>query len=398
MLDISILAFNSVGVRYGTSKLFQILLPLVSYVLIRDVFLSGFVIRQPSIQNIINALSKYSAFKGVISDLPVIFEQSLGLMSWKIGCDLGFFLIVGSLGPWERAFTWAGLIPYTIIQYFLYYLIGRKMLIEGEINPFKAKSPQLPSARPSRLRQLFSKYFHEDLNVTSENIPLRQVILKPFVDYFGLVASWSIYTIGMFFIQSGELSLAPLTHFAFFSMATFYLVNTYGYIIGFNLGELLYVGLSLVEEYVSSWRRQTAQKMTFETDLMSQIFFKINNLLDSISLFLQQLKYVQLSHIYPLLERYGLNLRWVFSVTGGIICITLLAPNLVNIMMSISGFANQIWFETNVDMNSSQLLQIQSGIDQDPEGVLPDSNSIVSEFPEAWTALYLKNRLEDSNF
>jgi hypothetical protein len=388
MFDLSLFSFNSFGVRYGASKLFQILIPLLSYILIRDLLLQRFLFNQPFFQNLIKSLNSQPSFQRFNQDLPALFETVLGLMSWKIGCDLGFFLIVTSLGPWQRAFTWSGLIPYTVVQYFLYYLVGRKMLIEGAWNPFKPGPDKRPlSQRPSLGRRIFSKYFHEDLNATSENIPLRQVLLKPIVDYGGLVASWSLYTVGLFFIQSGEFNLAPVTGFAFFEMLTFYLVNTYGYILGFNLGELLYLGLARLEEWSSEWRRGKIDRMGQEAIVPLQLLFlRLGNGFDRWTQTLEEMKYVEFAAIYPVLQKYGLNFRWFLSASGGVLCVVLVAPGLASFMMSLGTSANQFWFTNYGHMTQSQLEQVQplSTLGES----LPPSELVISGFPEAWKSLY----------
>ena len=388
MFDLSLFSFNSVGVRYGASKLFQILIPLLSYILLRDLLLQRLLFKQPFFQNLIKRLNSQPFLQGFNRDLPTLFEQVLGLMSWKIGCDLGFFLIVTGLGPWQRAFTWGGLIPYTLVQYFLYYLVGRKMLIEGAWNPFKPRPDQRPpSQRPSLGRRIFSKYFHEDLNVTSENIPLRQVLLKPIVDYGGLVTSWSLYTVGLFFIQSGEFNLAPVTDFAFFQMLTFYLVNTYGYILGFNLGELLYLGLARLEEWSSEWRRGQVKRMDQETiDPLRLLFWRLGDSFDRWTQTLEEMKYVEFAAIYPVLQKYGLNLRWLLSASGGVFCVVLVAPGFASFMMSLGSSANQFWFANYGQMPPSQLEQVQP-LPTAGES-LPSSRRIISGFPEAWKSLY----------
>ncbi|NEP54885.1 MAG: hypothetical protein F6K65_41320, partial [Moorea sp. SIO3C2] len=183
MIDLPLIPANSMGIRYGASKLFQILIPLGGYLLVRDLLLERILFPVAVRERLWQQLPKGPRWESLRKQLPGLFEQALGFATWKIGCDLGFFLVVTGLGPWQRAFTWSGLIPYTLIQYFIYYLIGRKMLIEGQLNPFKSPPAKAPSSeRRSLWRRLMSKYLHEDLNATSEDIPLRQVLLKPLVD------------------------------------------------------------------------------------------------------------------------------------------------------------------------------------------------------------------------
>lgn len=383
----ALFSINSMGLRYGMSKLCQILIPLLGYILIRDLLIQGFLLRQPAVQALLQRLQNTQTFQRWQGDLPQFFDQTLGLMAWKIGCDLGFFLIVDALGPWERAFTWSGLLPYTLIQYFFYYLVGRRMLIEGALNPFQPRPTTLPPVqRPNLSHRLLSKYLHEDVNVTSEHIPLRQVFLKPVVDYGGLVASWSFYTVGIFYSQSGEMTLAPVIHFGFFQMLTFYLVNTYGYILGYNLGELLYLRLSELDEQVSQWRRSQAQILPrSDKDLRSQVFWSVNDRLSSLREQFQTLKYTQLQPVFAFFDRYGLNLRWLLSASGGVFCVILVAPSWSHTLLDLGKSADHVLFQVAGHINSNQVEQVEQAIHP---VALPASEQVITGFPEAWAALY----------
>ncbi|MGA1473821.1 MAG: hypothetical protein ACO4AI_01405 [Prochlorothrix sp.] len=384
---LALFSINSMGMRYGMSKLCQILIPLLGYILIRDLLIQGVLLRQPAVQSLLQRLQGTQFFQRWQGDLPQLFDQALGLMAWKIGCDLGFFLIVDALGPWERAFTWSGLLPYTLIQYFLYYWVGRRMLIEGALNPFQPRPTTPPPAqRPTLTKRLLSKYLHEDVNVTSEHIPLRQVFLKPVVDYGGLVASWSFYTVGIFYSQSGEMTLAPVVHFGFFQMLTFYLVNTYGYILGYNLGELLYLRLSELDERLSQWGRRQAQILPRSgQDLPSQLFWQVKDRVDRLREQFQTLKYTQLQPVFAFLDRYGLNLRWLLSASGGVFCVILVAPSWSHTMLDLGKSADRVLFQVAGRINSHQVEQVEQAIHP---RALPPSADLLTGFPEAWAALY----------
>ncbi len=389
-LPLALFSINSMGLRYGASKLCQILMPLLGYILIRDLLIQGFLLQQPATQKLLQRLQQWPAVQRWQGDFPKIFEQTLGLLSWKIGCDLGFFLIVDALGPWERAFTWSGLLPYTVIQYFLYYLVGRRMVIEGALNPFQARpiTPP-PRQRPNLAKRLLSKYFHEDVNVTSSYTPLRQVFLKPVVDYGGLVASWSFYTVGLFYAQTGQVTLEPLVGFSFFSMFTFYVVNTYGYILGFNLGELLYFRLAALEEYIARWGRQQAQVIEPDgKDLRSKLFWGVSRGLAALDRSVQTLKYTQLQPLLGFCDRYGLNLRWLLSAGGGVICVVLVAPSWSHTLFSLGNSMDQLLFQVAGHLSPAQVAQVQQAMDSQP---LPPSQTIIQGFPEAWANLYLKD-------
>ncbi|NEQ98365.1 MAG: hypothetical protein F6K30_16875, partial [Cyanothece sp. SIO2G6] len=290
------------------------------------------------------------------------------------------------LGPWQRAFTWSGLIPYAIIQYFVYFWVGRKILIEGQVNPFKSSPSVSPSAeRPTRWRRFLSKYLHEDLNSTSEDIPLRQVFLKPLIDYAGLVLSWSMYTVGMFFVQSGELNVAPVVRFAFFEMFTFYLVNTYGYIIGFNVGEWIHFRLSWLEERYSVWARQQGDAIALSgaTKTLSQQIYLWGESLQTVW---RELYYRYLWQLAPVTKQYGLDRRWLLSVIGGVYCVVLVAPSWSGSMMAVGSKVGHVWFSAFGQLGNVQLAQVSEAMSQTAE--LPDSSDVVVGFPAFWQAIY----------
>ncbi len=386
---IDLFTFNSMGMRYGSSKLFQILIPLAAYILIRDILIEKVILPPSMVKKIRKILPSNSWGEKLSADLPIIFERSLGFLSWKIGCDLGFFLIATGLGPWHRAFTWSGLIPYTIVQYLIYHLVGRKMIIGGTLNPFGQQSMQQPMGeRPKFWKQIFAKYFHEDMNSTSYDVPMRQVILKPLIDYLGLIASWSTYTIGIFYFQSGEVNVAPLIHFSFYSMFIFYFVNTYGYIIGFNIGELLYSGFQSIEENFSQWRREES-KVDDENTQENQFFQRIDTLIKSTESLLKEFEYNFYWQIKPFLNKYGLNPKWVFSATCGVFCITVLAPGVASLMFSLGANVNESWFALKGQMDPTQLAQVIEVDDKSKD--LPNAEIVLAEYPHIWQALYDSN-------
>jgi hypothetical protein len=361
-------------------------MPLSAYVLIRDVLVNGLLLRLPIAEKLLKLIPDTPFWTQFKTKSPIIFEQILGFTSWKIGCDFGFFLIVTGQGSWIRAFTWSGLIPYTIIQYFIYYWIGRIMLIEGRLYPFQPLATKaLIQERPPQWKRWFSKFLHEDLNVTSWNIPLRQVLLKPMVDYAGLVLSWSMYTVGIFFVQSGEVNFAPVTHFTFLSMFIFYIVNTYGYILGYNLGEGIDAGLSLLEEKLSGWQRQQVQMVAAGKQEYVSPFF---NLLKQFNDYWQSLKYSFLWKVQFQLNRYGITRRWFIAATSGVLCVLLVSPSWSRSMMPVGDRLEHFWFFNREQMSEVQLAQVQHPVAELNKLNLPPSDILITRFPEVWQALY----------
>ena len=377
MFEFSLFSINSMGLRYGASKLFQILIPLLAYIIIRDGLILGVLAKQPLIQSWIERESQRPWLERLKENFPQLVERTIGFMAWKIGCDLGFFLIVTGLGPWSRSFTWAGLIPYTVVQYIFYYWLGRRVIVEGApLSPVAIPVTSVPTGRPAAWKRWVSKYLHEDMNVTSETIPLRQVIFKPIVDYLGLVLSWSLYTIGLFFTQSGEVNWLPLLHFSFFQMLTFYLVNTYGYVLGFNLGEMVYIKLSELQEIWLKWRRDKLNANSLKPLTLKDFHATV-----------ALAKYPFFDPIQALINRYGLTGRWLVSASAGVFCIMILAPTVAGWMFSLQSNAQDLWFQSQGTMVESQALQVEQSFINDR--VLPDAQPMIGQFPSLWSDLYL---------
>lgn len=377
MFEFSLFSINSMGLRYGASKLFQILIPLLAYIIIRDGLILGILAKQPLIQSWIERQSQRPWLERLKENFPQLVERTIGFMAWKIGCDLGFFLIVTGLGPWSRSFTWAGLIPYTLVQYIFYYWLGRRVIVEGApLSPVALAVTAVPAGRPAAWKRWVSKYLHEDMNVTSETIPMRQVLLKPIVDYLGLVLSWSLYTIGLFFTQSGEVNWLPLIHFSFFQMLTFYLVNTYGYVLGFNLGEMVYIKLSEIQEIWLKWRREK-----LNADSPKPLTLKDFHATVALA------KYPFFDPIQTLINRYGLTGRWLVSASAGVFCIMILAPTFAGWMFNFQSIAQDLWFQSQGQMVEGQTLQVEQSFINDR--FLPDAQPMIDQFPTLWSELYL---------
>ena len=302
------------SLSYGSSKLFQLLIPLGVVILFQ---LLPF--REKLLAKLIRLGGNNTALvpeqeKGEISALGERFNRVLGFLGWKIGCDLGFFLINTEFGTWERAFTLAGLIPYTIVQYFVHRIVGQNMLMEGFINPFAKEVYRHPEKkRPNPFKQILSKYLFEDMGATNYNLRLRRVLLKPLVDYTSMVASWSAYTMGIFFFQSGEINLAPLLNFDHKMMLCFYMVGYFGYIFGFNLGELVYFALLNWRERQAVNKRQKQELQVVSGQREWQ--FRV-----------QEFKYIVSWKFQEFLKKYGINFRWLLSISFGVVFVILLTP------------------------------------------------------------------------
>jgi len=236
------------ALSFGSSKVFQIITPLLAYMVLQEI---------PSVKNLFPKFVRLINAKADVDRWDFIFKMLIGFITWKIGCDFGFLIVNTGAAPWSIAFTLAGLIPYGIVMYIVYYLIGQKMIIQGQWNPFKEQYvPPKFNGRPSISKHFTSKFFHESMNATSANVPLRQVYIKPFIDYGAIIASWPFYNVILLYSQSGEINFAPYTQFTFLSIFVFYVVNVGGFILGFNLGELIYFRLHYLLESFKAAGRQ----------------------------------------------------------------------------------------------------------------------------------------------
>ncbi|MGK7874221.1 MAG: hypothetical protein AB4426_13175 [Xenococcaceae cyanobacterium] len=361
---------SSTAFSFGGSKLFQILIPLGAYIFFKELPFAGKLIQKIVLSLNPNASPETSEYR---------VSQLVGFMSWKIGCDMGFLIIATGVAPWSRAFTLSGLIPYTILQYCVYYLIGQKMIILGQLNPFKEGFvPKKITGRPPLWKQFFSKFFHENMNATSANVPMRQVVLKPFVDYGGIIVSWSFYNVGLLFLQSGEINFAPVIHFTFLPIITFYIVNVAAYILGYNLGEFLYLRLLDAIELLEKWRREQKIMANPHSDVS-------NSFLNAALSQWKEFENVVIWRFQPFLARYGINVRWFVSSTLGVIFIVLLQPYISGPIFSLSDQVKHLWFSTFGQIDQTQLQQVLAA---SSVGELPSSQELTDGFPARWDAIY----------
>jgi len=362
---------DSAAISFGASKLFQILVPLVAYIVLRE-----FLLRPTHLRKLAQLISPNRSPEIHTYWLSLV----LGFMSWKVGCDLGFLIVATGVAPWDRAFTWAGLIPYTMVQYLVYYLVGQKILIQGQINPFREvyTARQIPR-RPSRWRQFFSKYFHESMNATSYNVPLRQVVLKPAIDYGSIVLSWSIYNSGLLFLQTGEVNFAPLIHFTFLQIFAFYIVNVFGFILGFNVGEILFnTGIELLEA-LEGWGRRRKWLASPDDQALTTVGARLQYRW-------KEFHQTNLWQTHAFLNRYGISPRWAVTALFGVLFVIYLEPSLARATFSVSGGGEAWWFfhVTPFDYGHAEqaLSAAHLGAKIDP------SQGLLENFPSQWGNLY----------
>ncbi|MGK7887980.1 MAG: hypothetical protein AB4042_01505 [Leptolyngbyaceae cyanobacterium] len=354
---------DTAALSFGGSKLCQIIFPLGSYILFQE--LPGVKATLRRLVMLIRPNADWGHYEYLIS----LF---LGFTTWKMGCDFGFLIVDTSAVPWTIAFTVAGLIPYAILQYLVTYLFGQKMLMQGKLNPFKDLPPTPITERPPLWKQFIAKFLHEDMNVTSANVPLRRVFVKPFVDYGGILITWPLYNVGLLFSQSGEVNFSPMINFTFLAIFTFYVVNVLGYILGYNLGEFLYFVLMYLVEWLKKKGRQWQLYFTSEPTLVPESP-------NPVLLTLNMVDDVILPPYKQFLNRYGLNLRWLMSISFGVLSVIFLEPFMSAKIFSTAGAIQQSWFYAFGQIDPTHVHQFLSA---STDASLLDPAMLTNQFQE----------------
>ena len=100
-------------IAFGLAKYIQIVLPQIAY------YLAYLLINEQKVSWLLSRLQPTVPAE-IRQIKAVTFTQNYhrlqGFFTWKLACDLGFFLIVTQYGPWSRALTLPGLITYTLGQ------------------------------------------------------------------------------------------------------------------------------------------------------------------------------------------------------------------------------------------------------------------------------------------
>mgnify|MGYP006277203825 CR=1 FL=1 len=232
--------FSSITIGIGLAKFLQIVLPQIAYAI------TAMVITPARLLPIAKLL-----FPGRTSALQfrkanhwiTTYHRLQGFFIWKLGCDLGFFLIVTEYGNWLRAFTLSGLVSYTALQFVVYYIIGQKLILSRFIKKSIKNRPK--PIRVTWWKNLASKLFYEEMGVTISQVSGLMVISKVLVDYLAMWITWSAYTIGFFFFNNGGLGFAPFFIFPHVTMSTLYFSIYFGYAMMFTASEFILKSLAL---------------------------------------------------------------------------------------------------------------------------------------------------------
>jgi hypothetical protein len=183
------------------------------------------------------------------------------------------------------------------------------------------------------------------------------------------------------------MNLAPVIQFTFFQMLTFYLVNTYGYVIGYNIGEWIETAISALEERFSRWKRQQGRLMEKLSDGEEQSLpFKFYNLSESLQQAWQNLKYTYLWELQVFLGQYGIGRKWLLTTVSGVFAVVLIAPPFSQVMFSVGSNMSDLWFQQLGEVDQVQVAQIEPAMSDQIN--LPKSEVIIAQFPEFWQALY----------
>jgi hypothetical protein len=192
--------------------------------------------------------------------------------------------------------------------------------------------------------------------------------------------------VGIFFFQSGEMNFAPVIQFAFFQMLTFYLVNTYGFIIGYNIGEGIDAAISALEERFSRWKRQQISVVNDSSQESQSLSVRLYRLSESLKLAWQNIKYGYLWQLQTFLGQYGIGRKWLLTTVSGVFAVIIIAPSVSDVMFSVGNNMSDLWFDRMGEVDQVQVAQIEPSVSDQLN--LPNSEVVISRFPEFWQALY----------
>lgn len=445
MSIVSLALPSTEALSFGSSKLFQILVPLVAYMILQET---------PGLKTAFPRALRAISPQADVGRWEYIFKMLVGFVAWKIGCDFGFLIVTTNGAPWALSFTFSGLVPYALGMYAVYHLLGTKMLVQGQLNPFKEEyRPPRIDGRPSWGKQFFAKFFHESMNATSANVPLRQVSLKPLIDYGAILVTWPLYKTSMMFFQSGEINFSPFIRFTFLPILVFYIVNVIGFILGFNFGEFLYFRAHYLIEFLKKstdrlfeakrigdlWRafdldsdgavsiselrqvmRSLGQDVTEAEieDVLGRVdrdrsgyldFAEFREFLQTgrgerrVQLTLQTLapatwferalgplairwqaikNNTRYIRLQGFLRRYGLNNRWLLSGSMGLLFIVLLEPG---ISQAIFSWSDWLQHEYYYHFGSLDLHHLQQVADASPPRELPLPALATGDYSQSWS-------------
>lgn len=232
--------YSSITVGVGLAKFMQVLLPQLAFVVTSAILTPRLLLplaRKVSPGRTTD--SQLSKAAGWIEG----FQRLQGFFIWKLACDLGFFLIVTQYGSWLRAFTMSGLVTYTLFQFFVYHIIGQKLILASLVKPQHSNRPK--RIRTTWWKNLGSKLFYEEMGVTISQVTGRMVIAKMLVDYGAMWITWSAYTVGFFLFANGGISLASFYIFPHVTMSSLYLSVYLGYAALFTVIELILKNIAL---------------------------------------------------------------------------------------------------------------------------------------------------------
>ena len=242
--------FSSITVGIGLAKFMQILLPQIAFVV------TSLWLRPERLLPLARWQSPGRTRESQLAKAKrwiERFNRLQGFFVWKLACDLGFFLIVTEYGSWLRAMTLSGLITYTAFQFFVYYIIGQKLILARLVKKQVDNRPK--SIRTTRWKNLASKLFYEEMGVTISQVSGPIIIAKIFIDYGAMWLTWSSYTIGFFLFANGGLGFAPLQIFPHVAMSTMYLSIYIGYAALFTISELLIKLIAFKSSTPSKWKK-----------------------------------------------------------------------------------------------------------------------------------------------
>lgn len=189
---------------------------------------------------------------------------------------------------------------------------------------------------------------------------MRRVALKPLVDYTAVVVAWSAYTMGIFWVQSGEINFQLLIHFPHTTMIGMYVGGVLSFIFGFNLALFLTRNLRIrIIRYLER-KRLEHRRNPRQTPLWPRALHW---------------------RLQPHFRRYGFSIRWLSCVGSGILMVALLTPWFFNEVQWIAHRLELAQFDADKAYTTPAAVQVAGS--QREEDTKPDYETQLTGYHEA---------------
>jgi hypothetical protein len=100
----------------------------------------------------------------------------------------------------------------------------------------------------------------------------------------------------------------------------------------------------------------------------------------------QNIKYGYLWQLQTFLGQYGIGRKWLLTTVSGVFAVIIIAPSVSDVMFSVGNNMSDLWFDRMGEVDQVQVAQIEPSVSDQLN--LPNSEVVISRFPEFWQALY----------